>query len=137
MFCFCQDWNSDHNEIQSINSTICHGFVTKNVHFHCNKFILLQVENVRWPDVYSKHLKHFHSFYSIVLYFAIQLDNYEIRPGKRIKVNISVAKVRLFVGNIPKQRSREEIMAEFSKISGELERLCKLWCFVIWLNNGW
>jgi heterogeneous nuclear ribonucleoprotein R len=46
-----------------------------------------------------------------------QLDGYEIRPGKRIKVNISIAKVRLFVGNIPKQRSREEIMTEFSKIS--------------------
>jgi len=46
-----------------------------------------------------------------------QLDNYEIRPGKRIKVNISIAKVRLFVGNIPKQRSRDEIMTEFSKIS--------------------
>lgn len=46
-----------------------------------------------------------------------QLDNYEIRPGKRIKVNISIAKVRLFVGNIPKQRNKEEIMAEFSKMS--------------------
>lgn len=46
-----------------------------------------------------------------------QLDNYEIRPGKRLKVNISIAKVRLFVGNIPKQRSKDEIMAEFAKMS--------------------
>lgn len=50
-----------------------------------------------------------------------QLDNYEIRPGKRMKVNISIAKVRLFVGNIPKQRSRDEIMTEFSKISEGLK----------------
>jgi hypothetical protein len=34
-------------------------------------------------------------------------------------VNISVAKVRLFVGNIPKQRSKDEIIAEFSKVTGE------------------
>jgi len=51
--------------------------------------------------------------------FTLQLDNYEIRPGKRIKVNISIAKVRLFVGNIPKQRTKDEIMAEFSKMSGD------------------
>lgn len=44
-------------------------------------------------------------------------DNYEIKPGKRIKVNISVAKLRLFVGNIPKQRSKDEIIAEFSKVT--------------------
>lgn len=38
-------------------------------------------------------------------------------------MNISIAKVRLFVGNIPKQHSRDEIMAEFSKMSGE-EKSC-------------
>jgi len=55
----------------------------------------------------------------LFLFLTIQLDNYEIRPGKRIKVNISIAKVRLFVGNIPKQRSKDDIMAEFSKMSGD------------------
>jgi len=34
-------------------------------------------------------------------------------------VNISIAKVRLFVGNIPKQRSKDEIMVEFAKMSGD------------------
>ncbi|VDI37998.1 heterogeneous nuclear ribonucleoprotein R [Mytilus galloprovincialis] len=44
-----------------------------------------------------------------------QLDNYEIKSGKRLKVNISVANQRLFVGNIPKSKSKEEILEEFSK----------------------
>ncbi|KAK0053525.1 heterogeneous nuclear ribonucleoprotein R-like isoform X1 [Biomphalaria pfeifferi] len=43
------------------------------------------------------------------------LHNYEIRPGKQLKVNISIANVRLFVGNIPKNKSREEIKEEFGK----------------------
>lgn len=66
--------------------------------------------------------------FNVILFFifAIQLDNYEIRPGKRIKVNISIAKVRLFVGNIPKQRSKEEIMTEFSKMSGDEKDFAKL-----------
>lgn len=44
-----------------------------------------------------------------------QMNNYEIRPGKTLKVNISVANVRLFVGNIPKNKSKEEILEEFKK----------------------
>jgi heterogeneous nuclear ribonucleoprotein R len=44
-----------------------------------------------------------------------QLNNCEIRPGKTLKVNISVANVRLFVGNIPKNKSKEEILDEFRK----------------------
>lgn len=44
-----------------------------------------------------------------------QLQNYEIRPGKQLKVNISIANVRLFVGNIPKNKSRDEIKEEFGK----------------------
>ena len=41
-------------------------------------------------------------------------------------MNISIAKVRLFVGNIPKQRTREDIMSEFSKMSGEEKDFAKL-----------
>ncbi|XP_013416723.1 heterogeneous nuclear ribonucleoprotein Q [Lingula anatina] len=48
---------------------------------------------------------------------AKQLDNYEIKPGKKIKVNISVPNVRLFIGNIPKNKSKEDIMEEFGKIA--------------------
>nr|KAG5705044.1 hypothetical protein BaRGS_018774 [Batillaria attramentaria] len=44
-----------------------------------------------------------------------QLDGYEIRKGKTLKVNISVANLRLFVGNIPKNKTKEEIKEEFGK----------------------
>ena len=47
------------------------------------------------------------------------MHNHEIRPGKQLKVNISVANVRLFVGNIPKNKSKEEIQEEFAKKTGE------------------
>jgi Q family heterogeneous nuclear ribonucleoprotein R len=43
------------------------------------------------------------------------LNNFEVRPGRFLKVNASVANVRLFVGNIPKNRSRDEIKEEFAK----------------------
>lgn len=49
-----------------------------------------------------------------------QLDNHEIRKGKQLKVNISVANVRLFVGNIPKCRSKDEIREEFCKYTDGL-----------------
>jgi RNA recognition motif-containing protein len=49
---------------------------------------------------------------------SLQLDNYEIKPNRRLKVNVSVANVRLFVGNIPKSKTREEILEEFSKLTG-------------------
>lgn len=45
------------------------------------------------------------------------LDNYEIKPGKTLKVNISVPNLRLFVGNIPKSKSRDEIFEEFNKLT--------------------
>lgn len=46
-----------------------------------------------------------------------QLDNYELKPGKKLKVNVSVANLRLFVGNIPKSKSKDEIMEEFKKLT--------------------
>ncbi|KAF4525767.1 hypothetical protein B566_EDAN002029 [Ephemera danica] len=49
-----------------------------------------------------------------------ELDNYEIKPGKTLKVNISVPNLRLFVGNIPKSRGKEEILEEFSKLTGKV-----------------
>lgn len=51
------------------------------------------------------------------------LDNYEIKPGKKIKINISVANVRLFVGNIPKSKSKDEIQEEFSKLTENLSEV--------------
>uniref|UniRef100_T1IVI9 RRM domain-containing protein n=1 Tax=Strigamia maritima TaxID=126957 RepID=T1IVI9_STRMM len=49
-----------------------------------------------------------------------QLDNCEIKKGKTLKVNISVPNLRLFVGNIPKSKSKEEIFEEFSKLAAGL-----------------
>lgn len=50
---------------------------------------------------------------------SLQMEGFEIRKGKILKVNVSVPNLRLFVGNIPKSKSREEIMAEFAKVTGE------------------
>lgn len=49
-----------------------------------------------------------------------QLDNHEIKPGKNLKVNISVPNLRLFVGNIPKSKGKEEILDEFGKLTGKV-----------------
>jgi len=54
--------------------------------------------------------------------FSSQLDSYEIKPGKTLKVNISVPNLRLFVGNIPKSRGKEEIMEEFGKLTGKVNK---------------
>ncbi|KHN88461.1 Heterogeneous nuclear ribonucleoprotein Q [Toxocara canis] len=44
-----------------------------------------------------------------------KFDGHEILPGKNLKVNVSVANTRLFIGNIPKSKSKEEIIAEFKE----------------------
>lgn len=51
---------------------------------------------------------------------ADKLDTYEIKPGKMIRVNVSTPNLRLFVGNIPKSRSRDEIREEFGKLTSGL-----------------
>ncbi|XP_076872772.1 heterogeneous nuclear ribonucleoprotein Q isoform X2 [Brachyhypopomus gauderio] len=49
---------------------------------------------------------------------AVKLcNNHEIRPGKPIGVCISVANNRLFVGSIPKSKTKEQIVEEFSKVT--------------------
>ena len=54
---------------------------------------------------------------------AALLNNYEIRAGKNIRVNISVANCKLFVGNIPKQKSKDELKQEFSQVVGAYTHL--------------
>jgi hypothetical protein len=45
------------------------------------------------------------------------MDNHEIN-GKPIKINISVANTRIFVGNIPKSKSKEDIANEMMNQGG-------------------
>ncbi|XP_019951004.1 probable RNA-binding protein 46 [Paralichthys olivaceus] len=48
---------------------------------------------------------------------AIQsLDNHEIQPGKFIGVCMSLNNCRLFIGSIPKDKRREEIMEEMKEV---------------------
>lgn len=49
----------------------------------------------------------------------LQCNNHEIRSGKQIGVCISVANNRLFVGSIPKSKTKEQIVEEFSKVTGK------------------
>lgn len=60
----------------------------------------------------------------------LQCNNNEIRPGKHIGVCISVANNRLFVGSIPKSKTKEQIVEEFAKVTGK--RHCQM--IVLWLN---
>lgn len=54
------------------------------------------------------------------IYFSfLQCNNHEIRPGKQIGVCISVANNRLFVGSIPKSKTKEQIVEEFAKVTGK------------------
>merc|ERR1711981_1332090 len=52
-----------------------------------------------------------------------QLDSYEIGEGKVLKVNVSEPKTRLFVGNIPKSKGKDEIEEEFTKLSAGLKEV--------------
>lgn len=50
------------------------------------------------------------------------LDNYEIRPGKFIGVCVSLDNCRLFIGSIPKDKRKDEIMEEMKKVPGPRRR---------------
>lgn len=58
------------------------------------------------------------------LSFQFQLNDYEIRKGKKIGVTISFNNHRLFVGNIPKNRDRDELLEEFTKYARK-SKTCK------------
>lgn len=65
-------------------------------------------------------LPHWNKIRHVYVFFIPQLDNHEIKPGKSLKVNISVPNLRLFVGNIPKSKGKEEILEEFGKLTGKV-----------------
>ena len=46
-----------------------------------------------------------------------KLNNLEMRPNYRIGVVRSIDNCRLFIGGIPKDKSREEILAEMEKLT--------------------
>ncbi|CAB1349220.1 unnamed protein product, partial [Coregonus sp. 'balchen'] len=50
-------------------------------------------------------------------------DNYEIRSRKYLGVCKSVANNRLFVGSIPKNKTRENILEDFSKVTEGLQEV--------------
>ncbi|XP_041462801.1 LOW QUALITY PROTEIN: heterogeneous nuclear ribonucleoprotein R-like [Lytechinus variegatus] len=45
-----------------------------------------------------------------------KLNGYKVKENWQISVNISVPKSRLYVGSIPKNKTKEEILEEFSKV---------------------
>lgn len=59
--------------------------------------------------------------------FFFQYNNHEIRSGKHIGVCISVANNRLFVGSIPKSKTKEQIVEEFSKVTGNSVTVVLSW----------
>lgn len=65
------------------------------------------------------------------------LNGYEIRPRRHIGVVKSVDNCRLFVGNIPKTKTKEEVLAELSKqVSGIVDVILYKNCFDRKLNRG-
>lgn len=46
-----------------------------------------------------------------------KMNNFELRPNFRIGVLKSIDNCRLFVGGIPKDKSRDEILAEMEKLT--------------------
>lgn len=52
---------------------------------------------------------------AILLELFLQLNDYEIRKGKKIGVTVSFNNHRLFVGNIPKNRDRDDLFEEFTR----------------------
>lgn len=54
-----------------------------------------------------------HWLFSLELF--LQLNDYEIRKGKKIGVTVSFNNHRLFVGNIPKNRDRDDLFEELTR----------------------
>ena len=53
-----------------------------------------------------------------------ELDNYELRPGKKIGVIKSVDNRKLWISGLPKNRSADEIREEMSKLTDGVTNVC-------------
>uniref|UniRef100_A0A2A4JHP7 RRM domain-containing protein n=1 Tax=Heliothis virescens TaxID=7102 RepID=A0A2A4JHP7_HELVI len=66
-----------------------------------------------------------------------ELNGFEIRPRRHIGVVKSVDNCRLFVGNIPKTKTKEEVLAELSKrVGGIVDLILYKNCYDKRLNRG-
>ena len=62
---------------------------------------------------------HVRQNFPINSFLLFQLNDFELRKGKKLGVTISFNNHRLFVGNIPKNRDRDELLEEFTKHARE------------------
>ncbi len=103
VFLSCDPW------INAINVSISYRFEALNEINRRMSFIFI-----------FRVLKLIDFSFSPLRRFLLQLDSYEIGEGKTLKLNVSEPKTRLFIGNIPKSKGRDEIEEEFKKLSGKV-----------------
>lgn len=94
----------------------------------CSKEAAQQAVKLVSVFMYARIMLNITVIYFLLLFSDINLclflifpqcNNNEIRPGKQIGVCISVANNRLFVGSIPKSKTKDQIVEEFAKVTGE------------------
>lgn len=82
----------------------------------CMGIVELEADDIKVMGIFSAIL---YWIMQVNGFLFLQCDNYEIRPGKHLGVCISVANNRLFVGSIPKNKTKENILEEFNKVTGK------------------
>ena len=102
------------NQFSSLKKTTFITFISRE------RIVVSIKEPLNCINLLLKCFADIRSHYMVLKCFHfVQLDGHEIKKGKKLKVNISIANQRLFVGNIPKSKTKEEILEEFSKKTGK------------------